>query len=137
MSGDQQMTRSLTHSYYNPNPYIPKKLSEIYDQLGSMLLWAPKFEHVQFPEQNIDSEFFVLVEGFALIRKKLGEERYSKLIELAAQAKALFAGDPDDANGKTDLGRKLLYEIEDIIQEVRGRRQATKLRDEDGEITGD
>ena len=126
-----------TNSYHNPNPYIPKTLSEIYDQIGGMLLGAPTFKRDLFPDENIDSEFFVLVESFALVRKKLGEERYGKLTELAAQAKALFAEDAEDVNGKTDIGRKLLYEIEDIIQEVRGRRQAVRLPNVGGEISGD
>ena len=125
--------------YFNPKPYIPASLSEIYDTLGSMILGAPTFVDRlgDFPDRNIDSEFNKLTEGFALVRKKLGEERYAKLIDLAARAKALFAADQDDTNGKTDEGYALLFEIEDEIQAARRGRVKGKLPDEDGEITGD
>ncbi|PTS89767.1 hypothetical protein DBR17_02685 [Sphingomonas sp. HMWF008] len=125
--------------YFNSKPYIPASLSEIYDTLGSMILGAPTFidKTLVFPNRNIDSEFNKLTEGFALVRKKLGEERYAKLIDLAARAKALFAADQDDTNGKTDEGYALLFEIEDEIQAARRGRVKAKLPDDDGEITGD
>ena len=130
---------SGSNSYFNAKPYIPASLSEIYDTLGSMILGAPTFVDRlgDFPDHDIDSEFNKLTEGFALVRKKLGEERYAKLIDLAARAKALFAADQDDTNGKTDEGRALLFEIEDEIQAARRGRVKGKLPDEDGEITGD
>jgi hypothetical protein len=130
---------SGSNSYFNAKPYIPASLSEIYDTLGSMILGAPTFvdRWGDFPNRNIDSEFNKLTQGFALVRKKLGEERYAKLIDLAARAKALFATDQDDTNGKTDEGRALLFEIEDEIQAARRGRVKAKLPDEDGEITGD
>lgn len=125
--------------YFNPKPYIPASLSEIYDTLGSMILGAPTFidETLVFPNRNINSEFNKLTEGFGLVRKKLGEERYAHLIDLAARAKALFAADQQDTNGKTDQGRALLLEIEGVIQDARRKRVKAKLPDADGEITGD
>jgi len=133
------MPRSYISSYYNPNPYIPQTLSEIYDLLGSMWLGAPTFvdETGHFPDQNIETTFHQLIEGFGVVRKKLGEERYAKLIDLAARMKALFEADPEDANGKSDEGRKLLSEIEDLINEVRSRRVKARLKDDEGEVTGD
>ena len=113
---------SRPNSYFNSTPYIPTSISEINDQLGSMILGAPTFKDrtLVFHDQNIESEFHKLVEGFGLVRKKLGEERYAALMDLAARAKALFAADQDDTNGKTDEGRALLFEIEDVL---RGRAQ--------------
>lgn len=133
------MSRSYVSSYHNPEPYIPASFSEIYDLLGSMILFAPTFidRSGAFPDQNIDKRFFQLTEGFGKVQKKLGEERYAQLIDLAARAKALFADDPDDNNGKTDEGRALLFEIEDAIQSARSRRKAAKLKDDEGEVTGD
>lgn len=98
---------SRPNPYFNPKPYIPASLSEINDQLGSIILGAPSFKDRlgDFPDWNIDSEFHKLAEGFSLVCKKLGEERYAALIDLAARAKALFADDQDDTNGKTDQGR--------------------------------
>lgn len=133
------MSDHFTSSYYNPARYIPASLSEIYDLLGSMLLWAPTFtdESGRFPERTIDTRFHQLTEGFGKVRKKVGEEHYAQLMNLAAQAKALFAADPDDDNGKTDQGRALLYAIEKIIQASRSRRVKAKLKDDEGEVSGD
>lgn len=125
--------------YFNPKPYIPASLSEINDQLGSMILFAPTFidRTLVFPDRNIESEFGTLVEGFGVVRKKLGDERYAALIDLAARAKALFAADQDDTNGKTDEGRALLFEIEDVLRDARRSRVKANLPDDDGEISGD
>ncbi len=133
------MSRSYTSSYDNPEPYIPASLSEIYDLLASLVGGAPTFvdESGMFPERNIDSRFYQLLEGFGKVRAKLGEARYAALVDLAARAKALFADDPADDNGKTGEGIALLYAIEDIIQSARARRVKAKRRDEDGDISGD
>jgi hypothetical protein len=119
--------------------YVPKTLSEIWDKLGSMWLSNPTFVDIagQFPFRNIDTEFYALTESFGVVRKKLGEERYVKLIDLAARAKASFAADPDDKTGESAEGRRLLSEIENVIQEVRARRVAKKEPDDEGRITGD
>ena len=126
-------------SYYNPEPYMPASLSEIYDFLASLVGGAPTFidKGGVFSERNIDSEFYALTESFAKVRDKVGEEQYGRLIDLAARAKALFADDPEDNKGKTDQGIALLYEIEDIIQAARKRCVAAKEKDEDGDVSGD
>ena len=123
----------------NTDPYLPASLSEMYDLLALMVLGAPTFvdRAGYFPKQDIHTLFTMLTQGFEQVRKKLGEERYAKLNELATQAKALFADDPDNNNGKTDQGRDLLFEIEDIIQDARKRRVKSKLKDDEGEVTGD
>lgn len=133
------MSDHFTSSYHNPDPYIPATFSEIYDLLGSMLLWAPTFidESGWFPERTIETRFHQLTEGFGKVRKKVEEDHYAQLMNLAAQAKALFAADPDDDNGKTDQGRALLFAIEKIIQASRSRRVKAKLKDDEGEVSGD
>lgn|GEM_PF-789401 len=127
------------HPYFNPAPYIPDSLSEIYDLLGSMVLGAPAFidQSGTFPDRNLESTFHQLATGFSLVRAKLGETRYASLMELTTRAKALFAGDPEDTNGETDEGRALLFEIEDIIQATRAERVEKRLPDEEGNVTGD
>ncbi len=126
-------------SYVNPKPYIPASLSEIYDMLASLMGGAPTFvdRSGTFPDRDIHSSFYQLTEGFGKVRAKIGEEHYVALIDLAARAKALFADDPEDKNGKTDEGIKLLYEIEDIIQAARSRRAKARLPDDNGEVSGD
>ncbi len=130
---------SRPNPYLDPKPYIPGSLSEINDLLGSMILFAPTFVDPlgDFPKRNIDSEFHMLTSGFEVVRKKLGEERHASLMDLAVRAKALFAADQDDTNGKTDEGRALLFEMEDVLKDVRNRRVRAKLPDDEGEITGD
>lgn len=133
------MSQEHRYPYPNPNPYIPASLSELNDQIIVMIVEAPTFDDWSgvFPERNIDSEFHVLVEGFGRVRRKLGDERYAKLVDLASRAKALFAADQEDANGKTEEGRTLLIEIEDVLNEVRRRRVKARQPDDEGEITGD
>jgi hypothetical protein len=133
------MVRSFNSSYQNPEPYIPASLSEIYDFLTAFIGGAPTFADNTgiSPDCDIDTRFLQLTEGFAKVREKVGDERYDKLMELAARAKALFADDPEDNNGKTDEGIALIYEIEDIIQAARKRRVKAKEKDEDGEVSGD
>jgi len=120
---------------------IPQDLSEIWDLLGSMVLSAPTFESKLFPERNLETEFSTLTSGFERVRSQFGEERYALLLSLASQAKELFAADPDDANGEADRGRAALFEIEKVVQEVRRARKTSrvkaKLKDEEGEVTGD
>ena len=123
----------------NREPYIPASLSEIYDYLAGTLGGAPTFvdDAGFYPDQNIDTEFVTLVSAFDKVRGKLGEDRHAKLIELAAQAKALFAADPNNDNGKTGQGYKVLHEIEGIVQDARKHRVKAKLKDDEGEVTGD
>jgi hypothetical protein len=134
MMSDEHM-----NTYRASDPYIPETLSEIYDYLAGTLARAPTFvdDTGHFPERNIDTEFDVLVAAFGRVRQKIGEERHAKLIALVERAKALFLADPNDDNGKTLLGCKLIWEIEDIIQDARKRRVSAKLKDEDGEVSGD
>jgi hypothetical protein len=131
------MSDPYVNPYRNPEPYIPASLSEIYDMLASLVGGAPTFVDYDFPDRNIDTCFYQLTESFGRVRAKVGEERYAALMDLAARAKALFAADPADDNGKTGQGIALLYEIEAIIQAARARRVKAKLTDEDGEISGD
>lgn len=126
-------------SFYNPNPYIPASLSEINDFFYHMIGAAPTFvdKSGAFPEDDIDRTYLQLTEAFGLVRKKLGEERYAALMDLAARSKALFADDPEETNGKTMEGIKLIWEMMDVVRSVRQRRVDDKLPDEDGEVTGD
>ena len=78
-----------------------------------------------------------MVEGLGRVRKKIAEERYAALTDLAARAKALFAANQDDTNGKPDGGRALLFAMDDILADVRRGRVGAKLPDDDGEVTGD
>ena len=62
-------------------PFIPKTVSELIEQLGWMTLFSPKFENDSgyFPGRNLDTTFFSLNEGLKANRNRLGEERYVTL----------------------------------------------------------
>ncbi len=99
-------------------PYIPYNIDELLDQVGSMMLAAPTFKDKTgyFLQMNIDAEFFALNESLVALRKKLGDERYTMLRALSNQMRALFESDPDNTNGGTKAGRKLMREMEDILR---------------------
>lgn len=105
--------------------------------LTSMIGGAPTFRDEMFPFRTIDTEFYALNAGFALVRKKLGEDRYAAAIDLSARAKALFLEDPEDNNGKTMEGIKLIWALEEIVQDARNRRSKARLKDDEGRVTGD
>lgn len=125
--------------YSNPEPYIPSSLGEIYDQLGSIILKAPTFidKTGYFPNHDINLRFYQLDTGLGRVKPKLGENNYTKAITFSARAKALFLEDPDMTNGKTKEGIWLLDEISQLITDARRRRVKAKLRDDEGEVTGD
>jgi hypothetical protein len=95
--------------------YIPGTISEIMDYLGSMMLSSPTMTHPEFPFLNIDSTFYALNEGLARASKKLGEERYAKLLQLSNRMRAHFEADLDDTNGEARKGRRLINEMEDLL----------------------
>ena len=133
------MNEGKEYLFFNPKPYVPASLSELHDWLLTMIGGAPTFvdDRGIYPERSLDTEFACLTEGFGIVRKKLGEDRYAAAIDLAARAKALFAADPDEDNGKTMEGIGLIYEMMDVVQSTRKRRVATKQADDEGEVTGD
>lgn len=102
-------------------PYIPQNIGELMDHLGSMMLSAPTFKDKTgyFP-QNIETEFFALNEGLQVVRKKLGEERYATLRALSDKMQSLFEADPEDKTGKTQAGREIIHEMEDILKGKQG-----------------
>lgn len=132
-------TASGSDPYRNPDRYIPKSLGELLDYLTLFLSGVPGFidKTGLYEDQNIETCFARFYEGIEFVRKKLGEERYAAVIDLAARAKALYLEDPDDTNGKTDQGVKLIHQIDDILTAARRGRVKAKLPDEEGEITGD
>lgn len=106
-------------------PYIPTGMGEVRDFLGSMVLGAPRFIDKSgfFPNRNVNSEFFALVEGFKTIQRRLGEDNYEKVVALAQRAKGLFEADPDDKTGDTAKGLECLFEIEDILKAASRRKR--------------
>lgn len=63
-------------------PYIPQTTGEIMDHLAMMMLKSPTFKDDYFTNQSIETVFFSLNEGLNVVRKNLGEQRYTALVAL-------------------------------------------------------
>ena len=100
-------------------PYIPQTISEIWDQLGGMMLDSPTFidKLGDFPGRNIDTEFFALKEGFKVVHNRLGEERFAKLNAMADRMRAHFEADPEDVTDDSMAGRQLIHDMEDVLRD--------------------
>lgn len=111
----------MPHRPYKP--YIPQSIGEIMDHLASMMLDSPAFEDDSgyFPGRNIDTTFFELNEGLKVVRKKLGEERYTALAALSDRMRAHFEADPENKTDDTLKGRAIIHEMEDLLTGRAGR----------------
>ncbi len=136
---DEEENFIYRSSIANSQPYVPQALSEIEDQLGSMMLKSPNFKDTTgyFPDTSLESNFFELNSGLDRMREKLGEDVHAKAIELSGRAKALFLQAPDIASEKTREGNRLLDEIDQLINAVRRHRFESGLKDDEGEVSGD
>ena len=99
-------------------PYIPQDLGDLTDLLSLMMLTAPTFADTSgyFPGRNIDTEFLALNEGLKINKRRLGEGRYEKLVELSNQMRAFFESDPGKTTGGTLKGRELIVDMMDLIR---------------------
>jgi hypothetical protein len=117
-------------SYFSEKyePYIPQTTGEIYDLLAAFIGDSPSFEDKtgDFPGMNIETEFHALYEGWKNVRKKLGEDDYARALAITARMKELFLADPKDVTGETHEGRKLVWQLEDIIRESNTRARKAK-----------
>lgn len=108
-----------------PRPYkptIPQTIAEIMDHLMGILGGAPAFANPVFPGRDLEMEFFELNEGLGVVRAQLGEERYAKAIDLSNRMRALYEADPEDKNGATDAGSKLIWELNALLKSTPRKR---------------
>jgi hypothetical protein len=101
------------------NLYVPEGVGEIIDLLALVVLSSPTFvdKTGYFPYQNIDTVFYQLNEGLRLIRRKLGEERFLKLIEMSDRMRAHFEADPENKTDDTLKGRDIVYEMQGLLKQ--------------------
>jgi hypothetical protein len=102
----------MSQSY---KPYVPQTIGELYDLVGAFMLRPPTQADPYFPGRNVETEFFALNEGLARVRKRLGEERYAKLLELSHRMRQHFEADPDDTNGEARKGYMLIHEMDALL----------------------
>lgn len=94
------------------------------DQLGSMMLSAPKFQS-RLPwafEENIDTNFFELNEGLKTVRRQVGEEVYAQLVALSDRMRAHFEADPEDKTEDGIKGRDCIDEMINLLRTSRKRK---------------
>lgn len=104
--------------------YIPQTVGEVVDQLGSMMLAAPKFKS-RLPwdfEEDINTNFHQLNEGLKKVRRQIGEQTYTRIAAMSQQMHAHFEADPEDKNGECQKGRILIDEMTDILRASRKRK---------------
>jgi hypothetical protein len=84
-----------------------------------MMLKSPTFVDTTgyFPGRNVETIFHSLNEGLRLIREKLGEERYLRLIEMSDRMRAHFEADPEDKTDDTLKGRAIIREMEVLLKQ--------------------
>src|SRR3569833_2480342 len=96
---------------------VPQNIPELVEVLTSMQLGAPTFKdqtgYLHF--RDLDYAFRELNEGFVFNRRRLGEERYQTLLRMSDDMRILFDFDPDDKNGNTTKGCKIIHEMLDIV----------------------
>ena len=109
--------------------YIPQSVGDVVDQLSSKMLSAPKFKS-RLPwafEENIDTNFYELNEGLKIIRSKLGDETYARLVEMSDRMRPHFEADPEDRTEDGLKGRELIDEMTDILRASRRRKAPRKM----------
>lgn len=106
---------------HNRSIYVPRTLGELSDLLSSMLLESPTFvdKSGYFPDKDIDSVFFELNEGLITCRAKLGQHRYETMRALSDEMRAHFETDAEDTNGGAKQGRKLIFEMMEMLKRKR------------------
>jgi len=84
-----------------------------------MMLKSPMFvdRTGYFPGRNLETTFCELNEGLRLIRGKLGEERYLKLMAMSDRMRAHFAADPENQTDDTLKGREIIIEMENLLKQ--------------------
>lgn len=63
----------------------------------------------------METAFLQLEGGLGNIRKELGEDRFAALIDLSTQVRKHFEADPTDSNGRAAEGRKLIFQMRNIL----------------------
>ena len=96
--------------------HVPQNVGELLDHLTYIMFSGPAFEDPHFVGRDLEAAFFELNEALRLMRKKLGEDRFSKLTELSDRVRAHYEADPEKTTGDTLKGRELIIEMEKLLK---------------------
>lgn len=104
-------------------PRIPQDIGELTDHLSFMMLYAPNFvdDTGYFPSQNLETTFYSLNQGLQVLRAKLGEDRYLRLVNMSNQMRSYFETDSEKDTGSTSKGRQLILDMKGLIKARRAK----------------
>lgn len=105
--------------------YVPRTIGELMDHLAMMMLTSPQFEDRTgyLTGRSIDTVFAELNGSLEIIRRKVGEENYAKLMDISARMRAHFEADPEDKTDDGIKGRECIHEMEDLLRSAARRRR--------------
>ena len=88
--------------------YVPATVAEINDRLGAMVLCMPEYP-MPVSNAGMDETYAELEDSLGIVRAKIGEIKYEKLIAMARQSKQFFV------DGKDKEGRFLLQDMQKLL----------------------
>jgi len=89
--------------------YVPSTIAQIAEHVGAMVLCMPD---MQLPNTDVGFEgaYEQLENGFALVRDRLGDEKYDKLMDMLRDSKTYFLG------GNSKCGRNILRDMKRLLK---------------------
>lgn len=88
---------------------IRKSLGNLVDQIIGVCTHSIEDDYPT-PYQTFDEAWDNLGQSYDYLRDKLGERRYTQLVDMTAQAKAHFLA------GETRLGGRLMQDMEQLVK---------------------
>ena len=88
--------------------YVPATVAEIKYHIGAMVLCMPEYP-MPVSNTGMDESYAELEDGLAIVRVKIGEIKYEKLIQMARQSKQFFV------DGKDKEGSFLLQDMQKLL----------------------
>lgn len=88
--------------------YIPSTVSEVKDRIGAMVLCMPEYVD-DISKNGVDGAYSELEHSLSLIRSKLGDTKYEKLLEMSRKSQQFFAED------KLKEGSFMLQDMHELI----------------------
>ena len=88
--------------------FVPSTIGEISDHIGAMVLCMPDM-NIPNTDLGLDGAYAQLEHSLGLVKAKLGEERYTQLIDMARRSKEHFV------DGQNKDGRFMLQDMKKLL----------------------
>lgn len=86
--------------------YIPSTVGEVSELIGAMVLTMPDMEIIGL---DMDGAYAQLEHSLGLVKARLGDERYTQLIDMARRSKQHFV------DGQNKDGRFMLQDMKKLL----------------------